>query len=229
MDTKKIGHVGWIATARVVGPKDGLILVSAMGMVLRISVTDVPQIKRGVWNLRDLRGSRIMELSEEDRLASMTRLVASTRKASPRSGSGSEAGSKGDGKSKKNGSPAARKKTSSAAGKRKKSGSTKSRTRRETSTVSQEKDETAPKAAVGPTPADQPGHEPAETGSAGSSGEGSGQATPPEPATPLGQAAAKRRPGALPPKKPKSKRGASGSAKRGKKRPLTAGPSGSKS
>ena len=92
MDVKKIGKVGAIVAARVVTPKDELILVSSAGMVLRVRVSVVQQLKRGVWPTRDLPESRVMDLKEEDRLASVTRLSPRNTPSAQTSTTGSKQG-----------------------------------------------------------------------------------------------------------------------------------------
>jgi DNA gyrase subunit A len=66
--------IGTITAARVVQEADDLTIISANGMVLRMKVKDVKQSGRAT------RGSRLMEVKEGDKVASIARTAAAELK-----------------------------------------------------------------------------------------------------------------------------------------------------
>jgi len=66
----RLEEIGEIAAARVVQPGDDIVLLTANGMAIRIPVAEIPQAGRGT------RGSRLIALTEADRIASMARIRA---------------------------------------------------------------------------------------------------------------------------------------------------------
>jgi DNA gyrase subunit A len=70
IDQKNLGKIGLITVVRVVQPADDLTLMSAMGVVLRTRVNDVPQSGRAT------RGNVLIKLQEGDSLASVARIAA---------------------------------------------------------------------------------------------------------------------------------------------------------
>jgi len=72
--SRDLETVGRIAAARVVCPDDEIILISAEGMVLRTAVAQIPLVGRPA------RGSRVMQLVEDDQVVSVARLEASRLK-----------------------------------------------------------------------------------------------------------------------------------------------------
>ncbi|WP_376790113.1 DNA gyrase subunit A, partial [Thermoflexus sp.] len=66
----RLEEIGEIAAARVVQPGDDIVLLTANGMAIRIPVTEIPQAGRAT------RGSRLIALTEADRIASMARIRA---------------------------------------------------------------------------------------------------------------------------------------------------------
>jgi DNA gyrase subunit A len=61
----KLGTSGSIAAARVTYPADEITIISAKGMVLRASASDIPEMGRAA------RGTRIMALGAQDEVASV--------------------------------------------------------------------------------------------------------------------------------------------------------------
>jgi len=225
MDVKKMGKVGAIVAARVVLPKDDLILVSQLGMVLRVRVSTVPQLKRGVWPARDLPESRVMELKEEDRLASVTRLSPRGKRSARTAESGGKRGGTRPSESRKASGRPTRKQTKKQTAK---PASSKSSTTRKTTERTSKSKGVAKKAEVG-----------SRSGRKKTSGTGKRQEKPSAEAsrktspkkvarkapTTRGKTTRGPRPGALPRKKSSAKGDRPTSGKKGKKRPLSAGSS----
>jgi len=205
LDAKRLGKVGPVATARVVGPKDDLILISETGMVLRVGVSDVRQMKRGVWNIRDIASSKVMDLKEADHLVSVTRLVAAGKRSSRPSGSGK--------RSSKAKTPSGRKSTV----KRKGSKRASSAKAGKTSAASPPKKRSSAKSAA------RPEQKTMELETGASLGQGAGKGAGPGSKARPAKEPGVSRPGTLPKRKPRKKGKASGSVKGGKKKPLTAG------
>jgi DNA gyrase subunit A len=70
LNQKNLGKTGIITAVRVVQPADDLTFMSAMGVVLRTRVMDVPQSGRAT------RGNLLIKLQEGDSLASVARIAA---------------------------------------------------------------------------------------------------------------------------------------------------------
>jgi DNA gyrase subunit A len=68
--------IGMIAAARVVQEADDITIISANGMVLRLKVKDVKQAGRAT------RGNHMMDVKEDDRVASIARMAAELKRAS---------------------------------------------------------------------------------------------------------------------------------------------------
>jgi DNA gyrase subunit A len=74
IDQKHLGKIGIITAVRVVQPADDLTFMSAMGVVLRTRVNDVPQSGRAT------RGNILIKLGEGDSLVSVARIAAADLK-----------------------------------------------------------------------------------------------------------------------------------------------------
>jgi len=225
MDVKKIGTVGTIVAARVVTPKDELILVSSAGMVLRVRVSVVQQLKRGVWPARDLPKSRVMDIREEDRLASVTRLSPRGKRSSRTTGTGSKRGGARSSKSRKASSRPTKKPTKKPTAKPAISKSPK--TRKATERTSKSKG-VAKKAEVGSTSVRKETSRTnikKEKPSAGASKKASTKNTARKSPRAKGKTTRGPRPGTIPRKKSITKGDSPALRKRGKKRPLSAGSS----
>ncbi len=64
----RLEEIGEIAAARVVRPGDDIVLLTANGMAIRIPIAEIPQAGRAA------RGSRLIALTDTDRIASMARI-----------------------------------------------------------------------------------------------------------------------------------------------------------
>ena len=219
LDIKKMDTIGTLVAARVVSRKDGLILVSSAGMVLRLAVSQVPQMKRGAWTVRELAESRVMDLREGDHLVSVTRLASEGREASQTPGPGGRPGGARKSKVRKARAAAGRKKMAKRASSRS-SGTPKAErgsaggkgAAKQPEAVSAAKSQEPAAKSQGKTPvgpASAPHREESPGGAAGT----------------RGKAARKGGPGALPRKKPRAKGDASASRKGDRKRPLSVDPS----
>ncbi len=80
--------IGPIAAARVVQDADDLTLISSNGMVLRLKVKDVKKSGRAT------RGNHMMDMKEDDRVASIARTAAAELKKAGASTNGNEAAEK---------------------------------------------------------------------------------------------------------------------------------------
>jgi len=225
MDVKKIETVGAIVAARVVTPKDEMILVSAAGMVLRVRVSVVPQLKRGVWPARDLPKSRVMDLKEEDCVASVTRLSLRGKRSVRTSGAGSKRSGARPSESRQTSGRRTKKPTKKRTAKLASSKS--SKTRKTMGRTSKSKG-VAKKAEVGsPSVRKKTGGTNRRQGkrSAEPSGTASTKKVARKSPTTKGKTTRGPRPGALPRKKSVVKEEGPASRMKGKKRPLSAGSS----
>ncbi|MEA3346175.1 MAG: DNA gyrase subunit A [Chloroflexota bacterium] len=68
LDARKLAQTGPIVDAQVVRPGDGVTLISAEGMVIRVEAEEISQIGRNT------KGVKLMDLQEGDRVASIARL-----------------------------------------------------------------------------------------------------------------------------------------------------------
>ncbi|HOV06804.1 MAG TPA: DNA gyrase C-terminal beta-propeller domain-containing protein, partial [Anaerolineaceae bacterium] len=69
-DQKQFERIGWISAARVVQQEDEVTLISSGGIMLRLKVKDITLAGRAT------RGFKLMDLENEDKVASVARITS---------------------------------------------------------------------------------------------------------------------------------------------------------